>query len=107
MQLPGATLIPMRSVDLKLLFDRLNECLGLAASGETIQVTDRDRVIAEIGPPREAGTPFLVDGMLAETVRKGWLTLPVSSAGQVPPTSKPVAPLRDLLAELEDDRGER
>lgn len=96
----------MKSVDLKLLSGRLNECLRLAASGETIRVTDRDRVVAEIGPPREAGSPFLADATLAESVRKGWLTLPVPSAEEAPPTSKPVAPLRDLLAELEDDRSE-
>jgi antitoxin (DNA-binding transcriptional repressor) of toxin-antitoxin stability system len=41
----------MRSVGLKTLKNKLTEYVRLAARGETVLVTDRDRVIAEIGPP--------------------------------------------------------
>lgn len=97
----------MRSVGIKALNNRLSEYVRLAASGETVLVTDRDRVVAEIGPPREARSPILADVLLAESVRKGWLRPPVLPVAGEPPPSAPVAPLRDLLAELEEDRSER
>ena len=89
-----------------MLNNRLSEYVRLASSGETVLVTDRDRVVAEIGPPRETRSPILADALLAEAVRKGWLTPPVLPVGEPPPAA-PVAPLRDLLAELDGDRSER
>ncbi len=89
-----------------MLNNRLSEYVRLASSGETVLVTDRDRVVAEIGPPRESRSPILADALLAEAVRKGWLTPPVLPSGQLP-IAEPVASLRDLLAELEGDRSDR
>ena len=97
----------MRSVGIKVLNNRLSEYIRLAAAGETVLVTDRDRVVAEIGPPRETRSPFLADAILAEAVRAGWLTPPMLPASADLPPSKPVAPLSDLLGELDDDRSER
>jgi antitoxin (DNA-binding transcriptional repressor) of toxin-antitoxin stability system len=45
-------MVVMRSVRLKELKNKLSEYLRLAAAGETVLVTDRDRVVAEIGPPK-------------------------------------------------------
>lgn len=42
-----------------MLNSRLSEYIRLAASGETVLVTDRDRVVAEIGPPRPTRSPIL------------------------------------------------
>lgn len=90
-----------------MLNSRLSEYVRLAASGETILVTDRGRVIAEIGPPQVTRSPILADVLLAEAVRRGHLTPPVlHDAGKLP-TPKPVTPLRDLLGELDEDRNER
>ena len=97
----------MRSVGVKVLNSRLSEYLRLAASGETVLVTDRDRVVAEIGPPKGTRSPILADALLAEAVRRGWLTPPLLPASGKPPTPEPVAPLRDLLDELDGDRSER
>ena len=97
----------MRSVGVKVLNSRLSEYVRLAASGETVLVTDRDRVVAEIGPPKETRSPILADALLAEAVRKGLLTPPLLPAAGKPPTAEPVAPLRDLLCELDGDRSER
>ena len=97
----------MRSIGIKALNNRLSEYVRLASSGETVLVTDRDRVVAEIGPPRETRSPILADALLADAVRKGWLTPPLLSAGAEPPHPAPMAPLGDLLAELEEDRSER
>lgn len=90
-----------------MLNSRLNEYVRLAASGETVLVTDQGRVIAEIGPPKVTRTPILADALLAETVRRGWLTPPVLPGAGKLPTPQPVAPLQDLLVELDGDRSER
>ena len=97
----------MRSVGVKMLNSRLSEYVRLAASGETVLVTDRDRVVAEIGPPKGTRSPILADALLAEAVRRGWLTPPVLPGAGKLPTPEPVAPLRDLLGELDGDRSER
>ncbi len=61
----------MRSVDIKTLNSRLSEYVRLAASGETVLVTDRGQVLAEIGPPQVTRSPILADAQLAEAVRRG------------------------------------
>ncbi|WP_419945743.1 type II toxin-antitoxin system Phd/YefM family antitoxin [Candidatus Poriferisodalis sp.] len=97
----------MKSVGIKVLNSRLSEYVRLAASGETILVTDRDRVVAELGPIRESRSPILADAYLADAVRNGVLTLPVLSGSEPPPIPKPVAPLEQLLSELDEDRRDR
>lgn len=96
----------MRSVGLKILKNRLSEYVRLAASGETVLVTDRDRVVAELVPPERNRSPVLADALLAEAVRQGWITPPALAAAG-PPPRKPVMLFRDLLRELERDRSER
>ena len=95
----------MRSVGIKLLKNKLSEYVRLAAGGETVLVTDRDRVVAEIVPPQAGRSPLLADALLAKAVREGWLTPPTLAAG--PPPSKLVAPFRDLMRELRQDRDDR
>ena len=97
----------VRAVGIKVLNSRLSEYVRLAASGETILVTDRDQVVAEIGPPTETRSPVLADAMLADAVRHGWLSLPALPLGGVPPVPSPVMALRDLLGELDADRKDR
>jgi prevent-host-death family protein len=96
----------MRAVGLKTLKNKLSEYVRLAANGETILVTDRDRVVAELVPPRAERAPLLADAQLADAVRKGWLTPPALAGVDVPPR-RPVARFRDLLQELQADRDER
>jgi len=96
----------MRSVGLKLLKNKLSEYVRLAAGGETVLVTDRDRVVAEIVPPRLGRSPLLVDALLAEAVREGWLA-PPTLAGSDPPPRKPVMTLRQLMQDLQQDRDGR
>lgn len=96
----------MRSVGLKILKNKLSEYVRLAAGGETILVTDRDRVVAELNPPRPGRAETLHDAALAEAVRKGWLTPPLLPTKEAPPRA-PVAPLADVLDELAADRADR
>jgi antitoxin (DNA-binding transcriptional repressor) of toxin-antitoxin stability system len=96
----------MRSVGLKVLKNKLSEYVRLAAGGETVLVTDRDRVVAELVPPREGRSPLLADAILADAVRRGWIT-PAAVGPGMPPPRAPIMRLADLLAELEDDRADR
>jgi antitoxin (DNA-binding transcriptional repressor) of toxin-antitoxin stability system len=96
----------MRAVGIKELKNRLSEYVRIAASGERVLVTDRDRVVAELIAP-QAGTPEVPsDAALAEAVRAGWLRPPVLPVGTVP-ERRPVARLADLLDELAADRADR
>jgi len=96
----------MRAIGLKVLKNKLSEYVRLAAGGETVLVTDRDRVVAELIPPTPGRAELLRDAQLAEAVREGWLTPPLVGPG-APPANEPVAPLRTLLAELRRDRDRR
>lgn len=94
----------MRSVGLKTLKNKLSEYVRLAAGGETILVTDRDRVVAEIGPP--ARSSMLSDALLMDAFRQGWMTPPIS-VGRGPPARKPVMKIDQLLSNLQRDRADR
>jgi antitoxin (DNA-binding transcriptional repressor) of toxin-antitoxin stability system len=95
----------MRSVGLKTLKNKLSEYVRLAAGGETVLVTDRDRVVAEIGPPNPARRP-LSDALLLDAFRQGWMTPPIS-VGRGPPARKPVMKIDELLSNLQRDRTDR
>lgn len=96
----------MRAVGIKILKNRLSEYVRLAASGEVVLVTDRDRVVAELRPPSAGRAELLADARLAEAVRQGWITPPAGIPGPPAPGAG-VAPLEELLAELRNDREAR
>ena len=78
----------------------------LAAGGETALVTDRDRVVAEIGPPRPTRSSVLADALLSDAFRQRWMT-PLISVGRGPPPRQPVMTIDELLRNLQRDRGDR
>ena len=96
----------MRSVGVKALKNKLSEYLRLVAAGETVLVTDRDRVVAELIPPREGRSLLVSDAALADAVRKGRIT-PAALPGGSQPPRLPVDRLENILGQLEADRGER
>jgi antitoxin (DNA-binding transcriptional repressor) of toxin-antitoxin stability system len=93
----------MRSVGLKTLKNKLSEYVRMASGGETVLVTDREKVVAELVPPREGRSPLLSDAMLADAVRSGWL-VPACLPPGPPPQPAGVAPLAHILSELTADR---
>ena len=97
----------MRTVDLKVLHSKLREYIRLAASGETVLVTDRDRAVVEIVPPRQENAPLPTEALLAEEVRRGRLTPPALANAGPPPTPTPVTAFDVLIAELDEDRADR
>jgi antitoxin (DNA-binding transcriptional repressor) of toxin-antitoxin stability system len=96
----------MRAVGIRMLKSRLGEYVRLAAGGEVILVTDRERVVAELRPPWPERARSPGDALLAEAVRRGWVSPPrlaVSDTGE----RAPVAKLCDILEELRRDRDSR
>ena len=92
---------------LKVLNNKLSEYVRLAAAGETVLVTDRDRVVAEIVPPRAERSPILADALLADAVRKGWLAPPAMPGSGSPPAPAPIMTLEQLLDMLDEVRSDR
>jgi prevent-host-death family protein len=96
----------MISVGLKVLKNKLSEYVRRAAGGETILITDRERVVAELVPPRSTRADTISDAVLAQSVREGLITPAALPRGPLPET-KGVAKLDDLLAGLDADRADR
>lgn len=95
----------MRSVGIKILKNKLSEYIRIASEGETVLVTDRDRVVAEITAPRPGRSESVTDAVIAEAVRKGWITPPVVRDSLR--ARQPVAPLAEILDELSKSREDR
>jgi len=91
----------VHTVGLKTLKNKLSEYVRLAASGQTVVITDRNRIVAEIVPPRRDSSTFFERG-----VREGWLTPPTNPATE-PPPRHPMVPFDVLMKELERDREDR
>jgi prevent-host-death family protein len=91
----------MRMVGLKALKNKLSEYVRLAASGETVVITDRNRIVAEIVPPRRDANAFFERGL-----REGWLSPPTNPTTE-PPPRHPMVPFEELMRELERDREDR
>ena len=102
----GSYVAGMRAVGVKLLKNKLSEYVRLAAGGETVLVTDRDRVVAELGPPQPGRADEIGDAMLANAVREGWITPPLAP-DKTPPPRRPIATWRKLASGLESDRSDR
>jgi prevent-host-death family protein len=96
----------MRSVGLKVLKNKLSEYVRRAAAGERVLIVNRDRVVAELVPPEATRSPMLSDALLADAVRQGYITPALRGPGG-PPATEPIAPLGQILAELDQDREER
>ena len=99
-------MLPMRKVGLKVLKNRLSEYVRAVAAGETVLVTDRDRVVAELVPPQEERQAHRANERFAEAVRQGWIT-PAPRAGAAASPATPILAFEVLMEELREDRAER
>ena len=97
----------MRAVGIKALKNKLSEYVRLAAAGETVMISDRDQVVAELGPPQAGRSSTLPDALLADAVRQGLVTPAVLPPGEPPPPPPGVMSLAELLAELDRSREDR
>lgn len=93
----------MHTVGLKVLKNKLSEYVRAAAAGETVMVTDRGKVVAEIVPPQHKKESWRERG-----IREGWIT-PAQRGPDWPPKPKPIPGLtiEQLMADLDRDREDR
>jgi hypothetical protein len=97
----------MRAVGIKTLKNKLSEYVRLAAAGETVLISDRDRVVAQRGPPEAGRSGAVADALLADAVRQGLITPALLPPGEPPPAPPGVMSLEQLLAELDQSREDR
>ena len=68
----------MRAAGVRDIKNKLSEFLRLVAEGETILVTDRGRVVAQLAPPPVPSTPALSeDEALRRLAAAGKIRLPI------------------------------
>lgn len=99
----------MKSVGIKQLKARLSEYVRLARGGETILVSDRDEVVAELGPVRQqAPVVDTVDAVLARLARGGHITRAARAGSgrtwSAQPLGLPKETVDRLLDDLRDER---
>jgi prevent-host-death family protein len=97
----------MQSVGIKALKDRLSEYVRAAAAGETVLVTDRGQVVAELVSPRVRADASPAERVLGDLLRQGLLAPAMVSPKARLPRRKPVAKISELLRELDESRAER
>ena len=86
------------------LKNKLSEYVRLAAAGETVLIADRDRVVAQLGPPEAGRSSEVADALLADAVRRGLVTPAALPPGEPPPAPPGVMSIEQLLAELDQSR---
>jgi prevent-host-death family protein len=97
----------MQSVGIKALKNRLSEYVHMAAAGETVLVTDRGQVVAELVSPRVRADASPDEQLLGSLLRQGLLVPATVPPKAKLPRRRPIARLAELLRELDDSRAER
>lgn len=96
----------MRAVGIKTLKNKLSEYVRAVAAGETVLITDRGRVVAELAPPRGSPPAPFDSPAWRELVRQGLVSLPARPL-RGPPPRKPMMSFEELMEGLERDREDR
>jgi prevent-host-death family protein len=96
----------MRTVGLKTLKNKLSEYVRAATGGETVLVTDRNRVVAELVPPRPENL-LSDDEFLAVEAQEGRVRRATLHGAAALPPRQPVASFDKIMRELEQDREDR
>jgi antitoxin (DNA-binding transcriptional repressor) of toxin-antitoxin stability system len=97
----------MKAVGIRELKNRLSEYLRDVRNGESVLVTDRGEVVAELGPPGQKAMPSLHPPALQALARRGQATLGQANSGRAyPPHRRALKPGR-AAALLAAERGDR
>ena len=110
----------MQIIDLKTLDGKLVACIRAVEQGETVQITEEGRIVAEIVPaPRDRTSateqttaqaaveaPMTAEQRWAELIRQGIVT-PAEKPLTGPPPHFPIMSLEELMKEIEEDRADR
>ena len=99
----------MKTVGVRDLKNRLSEYLRRVRLGESVLVTDRGEVVAELLPPGQGQTDPLVPAGLQSLARRGLLTLGGPSGTDLYPALPRTqgARRRSVAQLLDEERGTR
>ncbi len=98
----------MRTVGIRELKNRLSSYIRHVRSGETVRVTDRGEVVAELTPPGRGPTDATLPPGLLELAKRGLATLGRSAdASLYPALPRTGEPKRTAAQLLEEERGDR
>jgi prevent-host-death family protein len=109
MWLQVATMHRMKTVGVRDLKNKLSEYLRRVRLGESVLVTDRGEVVAELLPPGQGqGDPSVPVG-LQSLAKRGLLTLGAAAGTDLYPalTRKPSEGRRSVAQLLDEERGTR
>ena len=101
----------MRAAGVREIKNKLSAFLRLVAEGETVLVTDRGRVVAQLAPPPLHGAPALSEDealrrlAVAGKIRLARGKVPSPGAGPVPGVPRGID-FATVLAEVRSDRGD-
>ena len=97
----------MQAIGIKTLKNKLSEYIRAVGAGDTVLVTDRGRVVAELVAPRVRADASPAEQRMGELIRLGLLTpAKVSSKARLP-RRKPVTTRGEVLRDLEESRAGR
>jgi prevent-host-death family protein len=98
----------MKTVGVRELKNRLSEYIRQVRSGESVLVTDRGEVVAELTPPGHAPTDASVPQGLVALAKRGLATLGVAGDGSLyPPLPRTRRRKRTAAQLLDEERGSR
>ncbi len=97
----------MKSVGIRELKNQLSKYVRDVRSGEVVQVTDRGEVVAELVPPGHPHVRRDVPPVLLELAKRGEVTLGVGNNSIGYPTLTPLLTQEEIMALLDEERGER
>jgi antitoxin (DNA-binding transcriptional repressor) of toxin-antitoxin stability system len=97
----------VKAVGLRELKNRLSEYIRDVRRGETVLVTDRGEVVAEIGPPGYSTAAELYPLALVALAREGGATLGQPNDARAYPRLRRALKPGRAAALLSEERGER
>lgn len=98
----------MKTVGVRELKNRLSEYIRQARSGESVLVTDRGQVVAELTPPGQGATDTSVPAGLLVLARRHLLVIGAPVDSDVYPALPRTRRRRRTVAQLlQDERGDR
>lgn len=98
----------MKTVGLRELKNSLSKYVRHVRKGETVLVTDRGEVIAQISPPESSKSAQSIHPGLLELARRGLLRLPTRKKdASVYKTYPQLLPAGRALQLLDEERGDR
>lgn len=95
----------MRTVGIRDLKDNLSRYVRAAEAGETLLISDRERVVARLAPATSASAGEA--DPLAGLVRRGLLTPAKDPPGPPPDAPRGTLTLDEVLRGLDEDRADR